>query len=120
MLDGKAPIIYGDGYQSRDFTYIDNVVHGNLLASSAPDAAGQMMNLATGGSVSLLQLVDQINQILGADFSASHEPARAGDIQHSRADIEKARSLLDFEPIVSFSEGLRRTVDWYRKQHSVK
>lgn len=118
MLDGKAPVIYGDGRQSRDFTYIDNVVHGNLLASSAPDAAGKMMNLATGGSVSLLQLVDQINGILGTDFSAVHEPARAGDIQHSQADIEKARSLLDFEPIVSFAEGLRRTVSWYQKQHS--
>jgi UDP-glucose 4-epimerase len=115
MLQGQAPIIYGDGQQSRDFTYIDNVVHGNLLASTAPDAAGQMMNLAMGGNVSLLQLVDKINAILGTNITAKHEPARAGDILHSQASIEKATELLDFSPIVSFDEGLRRTVEWYKE-----
>jgi UDP-glucose 4-epimerase len=115
ILQGQAPIIFGDGQQSRDFTYIDNVVHGNLLAASAPDAAGQMMNLAMGGNVSLLQLVEKINAILGTDIPAKHEAARAGDILHSQAAIDKATELLDFSPIVSFDEGLRRTVEWYKE-----
>jgi UDP-glucose 4-epimerase len=115
MLQGQAPIIYGDGSQSRDFTYIDNVVHGNLLASTAPDAAGQVMNLAMGGNVSLLQLVEKINVVLGTAIAARHEAARAGDILHSQAAIDKATELLDFSPIVSFDEGLRRTVEWYKE-----
>lgn len=115
MLRGEPPTIYGDGEQSRDFTYIDNVVHGNLLALTAPDAAGQMMNLATGGRVSLLELVARLNDILGTDFQPIHDAARSGDIKHSRADVSRARDLLDFAPIVSFEDGLARTVDWYRK-----
>lgn len=114
MLEGKAPIIFGDGHQSRDFTYIDNVVHGNLLAAEAPQAAGQVMNLATGGKVSLLELVDKLNVILGTNIEPIHEEARAGDIMHSQADVNKAAELLDFAPIVSFDEGLRRTVEWYK------
>ncbi|MEO1166941.1 MAG: NAD-dependent epimerase/dehydratase family protein, partial [Chloroflexota bacterium] len=115
MLDGKQPIIYGTGEQSRDFTYIDNIVHGNILASQAPDAAGKMMNLATGEVKSLLQLVDSINNALDTDIQAIHEPARAGDILHSQADISRAQDLLDFAPIVDFDEGLRRTATWYRE-----
>jgi UDP-glucose 4-epimerase len=114
ILQGQAPIIYGDGSQSRDFTYIDNVVHGNLLAASAPDAAGEVMNLAMGGNVSLLELVEKINNNLGTHIAAEHAPARTGDILHSQASIEKAADLLDFAPIVSFDEGLRRTIDWYK------
>ncbi|MGJ3237206.1 MAG: SDR family oxidoreductase [Anaerolineae bacterium] len=117
MQAGKQPIIYGTGEQSRDFTYIDNVVHGNLLASQSSDAVGQMMNLATGGRVSLLELVDTLNQVMGTQIEPIHEEARAGDILHSQADISKAQNLLDFAPVVSFEEGLRRTVDWYR-QHA--
>lgn len=116
MLAGQAPIIYGDGTQSRDFTYIENVVHGNLLAAHAPDAAGQMMNLATGGRVTLLELVDQLNALLGTSISPVLSAPRKGDIKHSRASIERARELLDFEPIVSFEEGLARTVQWYKGQ----
>jgi UDP-glucose 4-epimerase len=114
MAEGKRPIIYGNGEQSRDFTYIDNVVHGNLLASEAPDAVGEVMNLATGGQVSLNELLAMLNNIMGMNVEAIYEPARAGDILHSRADIHKAQELLDFAPIVTFEEGLRRTVEWYQ------
>jgi UDP-glucose 4-epimerase len=113
MLHGEQPVIYGDGEQSRDFTYIDNVVQGNLLAATAPDANGQAMNLALGQRISLLELVDKINAILGTNIAARHEPARVGDIKHSRADGSLAKRLLRWEPEVDFDEGLRRTVAWY-------
>ena len=116
MLDGKRPTIYGDGTQSRDFTYIDNVVHGNLLASTAENAPGQTINLATGGQVVLNELVDKLNVILGTDLPPIHAEPRAGDIRHSKAGIDKARELLGFEPIVEFEDGLQRTVDWYQAQ----
>lgn len=114
MLQGERPTIYGDGTQSRDFTYIDNVVHGNLLASSSTDAVGEVMNLATGGCISLLELVDKINGLLGTTIKPVFLTAREGDIKHSRAGIDKARDLLDFAPIVDFDEGLRRTLAFYR------
>lgn len=113
MTRGSAPTIYGDGSQSRDFTYIDNVVHGNLLATKAPDAAGQMMNLATGGKVTLLELVDKLNRQLGTQLDPILEAPRPGDILHSRAGIDKARDLLDFAPVVDFDTGLARTIEWY-------
>ena len=116
MLNNQAPIIFGDGQQSRDFTYIDNVVYGNKLAATAPDAVGEVLNLATGGNVSLLGLVDKLNTVLGTDFEAIHEAPRSGDILHSQADIHKAQDLLDFNPIVNFDEGLAKTVEWYRQQ----
>lgn len=116
MLKGKHPVIFGDGSQSRDFTYIDNVVHGNLLAATSPDASGQTMNLATGGSVSLLELVEKINHILGTNITAIHDQPRPGDILHSRANIDKARDLLDFSPIVDFDKGLAQTVAWYQSK----
>jgi UDP-glucose 4-epimerase len=114
MLDGQSPTVHGDGLQSRGFTYIDNVVHGNLLASKAPKAAGQMMNLATGGRIDLLGLVEKINHVLGTDIKPVHVEARVGDIKHSRASIDKARQLLDYEPVVDFDEGLARTIEWYK------
>jgi UDP-N-acetylglucosamine/UDP-N-acetyl-alpha-D-glucosaminouronate 4-epimerase len=116
MLDGKPPVIHGDGLQSRDFTYIDNVVHGNLLAAQMPGVSGEIMNLATGGRVTLLELVDKVNSILGTHVQALHDSERNGDIKHSRASIEKARDLLHYEPIVSFDEGLARTIEWYRER----
>lgn len=115
MLQGEAPIIYGDGLQSRDFTYIDNVVHGNLLAAGAPEAAGQVMNLATGGQITLLDLVAKLNKLLGTNIAPQHAPARVGDIKHSRASIDKARDLLDFDPIVDFDTGLARTLAYYQQ-----
>ncbi|MBZ0278487.1 MAG: SDR family oxidoreductase [Anaerolineae bacterium] len=114
MLDGKAPLIYGDGQQSRDFTYIDNVVHGNLLALRAPDVAGEMLNLATGGRTNLLELAGKVNALLGTNLQPNHAPARTGDVKHSRAGIEKAQRLLNYEPVVDFDTGLERTVRWYQ------
>ena len=117
MLHGERPTIYGDGTQSRDFTYIDNVVHGNLLACKAPYATGETINLAGGGRILINVLVAQLNTILGTNLAPIHQEERPGDIKHSRADIAKARELLGFEPLVSFEEGLRQTVDWYRAGH---
>ena len=114
MLRGDSPRIYGDGWQSRDFTYIDNVVHGNLLAAKAPDAAGKMMNLATGGRITLLDLVKKLNTLLGTDIQPTHVEERSGDIKHSRASIERAKQLLDYTPIVDFDSGLARTLEFYR------
>jgi len=114
MLRGEQPAIYGDGEQTRDFTYVENIVRGNLLACAAPDAVGETINLATGGQVAVNHLVAQLNKILGTDLAPIHAAERPGDIKHSRADIAKARHLLGFAPTVSFEEGLRRTVDWYR------
>lgn len=114
LLQGQAPRIFGDGQQSRDFTYIDNVLHGNLLAAEAPQAVGEVMNLATGGRVTLLELVDKLNHILGTNIAPLLDAPRQGDILHSRADIQKAANLLDYSPIVTFDEGLRRTAAWYQ------
>jgi UDP-glucose 4-epimerase len=117
MLKNQSPTIYGDGLQSRDFTYIDNVVHGNLLAAKAPSrAAGQVMNLATGGNINLVQLIAKINALLGTDIQPVLAPERAGDIKHSQASIERAGDLLGYEPIVDFDTGLAHTLEWYRHQ----
>jgi UDP-glucose 4-epimerase len=114
MLNGESPTIFGDGMQSRDFTFIDNVVHGNLLASKAPDASGHVMNLATGGRVTLLDLVDKLNKLLGTSIQPILADERRGDIKHSQAGIDLARDLLDYSPIVDFDSGLARTLNYYR------
>jgi UDP-glucose 4-epimerase len=114
MLAGRRPTIYGDGKQSRDFTYIDNIVRGNLLAADAPAAVGRTINVACGESYNLLQLVDGINRALGTNLKPIFEPARVGDVRDSLADISLARELLKYEPQVGFDEGLRRTVEYYR------
>ncbi len=114
MLDGQPPTIYGDGLQSRDFTYIDNVVHGNLLALRAPGVGGEMLNLATGGQITLLDLMSKLNAHLGTAFEPIHAAARPGDVKHSRAGIEKAQRLLGYEPVVDFDAGLAQTVTWYQ------
>ena len=115
MLAGERPTIFGDGTQTRDFTYVDNVVHGNLLACKAPRTAGETINLAGGRRIRINELVAKLNAILETDLAANYVEERPGDIKQSRADITKARDLLGFEPIVSFEEGLRRTVYWYRE-----
>ena len=115
MLRGERPTIYGDGTQTRDFTYVDNVVHGNLLACRATEAAGETINLAAGGRVTINDLVAKLNAILSSDLAPIHGALRAGDIKHSRASVQKARDLLAYEPIVSFEDGLRRTVAWYQR-----
>ncbi|MBA3868593.1 MAG: SDR family oxidoreductase [Anaerolineae bacterium] len=114
MIDGKAPMIFGDGLQSRDFCYVENVVHGNLLAADAPAANGESINIATGKRVNLLDLVGQINTQLGTQIEPIHMEGRVGDVKHSRADITKAQTLLAYEPVVDFESGLKRTIEWYQ------
>jgi nucleoside-diphosphate-sugar epimerase len=116
LLAGEQPTIYGDGEQSRDFTYIDNVVHANLLAAAAPSekVAGQMMNAATGVNITLNQTFDILCELTGYKGRPAYAEGRAGDIRDSLSDIRVAKELLGYEPIVDFREGLRRTVDWYR------
>ncbi|MEO0562575.1 MAG: SDR family oxidoreductase [Chloroflexota bacterium] len=117
LLDGEAPTIFGDGSQSRDFTFIDNVVHGLALAGTAPAAVGRSINVATGGKITLIELVDALNEMLGTDIAPTFLDSRPGDILHSRADITRARELLGYEPKVTFVDGLARTVAWYRERH---
>jgi UDP-glucose 4-epimerase len=116
MLAGEAPQVHGDGEQSRDFTYIDNVVAANLLAAAAPaeKVAGQMMNVATGTRVTLNQVLELLRPMLNYQGPVHYGPPRAGDVQHSLADISRAQQLLGYQPHVSFEAGLARTVDWYR------
>jgi UDP-glucose 4-epimerase len=115
LLSGRTPVIYGDGEQSRDFTYVDNVVEANRLALEARGLAGQAVNVATGKSVTLLALLRSLGAITGQPAKARHRKVRAGDIRHSLADIRQARRLLGYRPIVDFQTGLARTVDWYRR-----
>ena len=116
MLAGEQPTIYGDGEQSRDFTYIDNVVHANLMAAAAPvgKVSGQMMNLATGKSITLNETFQVLRELTGYNGKPVYAPERAGDIRDSLADIRLAEELLGYKPIIDFREGLRRTVAWYR------
>ena len=117
VLSGKTPVIFGDGTQSRDFTFIDNVVHGNLLAARAPGKfLGEVINLACGDSITLNGLVDSINTVLGTAVKAKHGEPRVGDILHSKADISKAKQLLGYAPKVDFMTGLTRTAEWLKTQ----
>ncbi len=119
MSDGQPPTINGDGGQTRDFTFIDNVVQANLAAADAPDeACGEAYNIACGDRISLLDLVERIGRILGTSVKAKHGPARPGDIRHSLADIGKAKRLLRWEPTVALDDGLERTVAWFADQHA--
>jgi len=114
LLDDRSPTIFGDGTQSRDFTYVANVVDGALRACEAAGASGEIINVATGGSISLNQLFERMRALTGADVSPHYADWRPGDVRDSLADISKARRILEYEPTVSFEEGLKRTVDWYR------
>jgi UDP-glucose 4-epimerase len=116
MLAGEQPTIYGDGEQSRDFTYIDNVVHANLLAAAAPAAkvSGQVMNTATGTRITLNETFGILCELTGYAGEPAYAKGRAGDIRDSLADIRLAGELLGYTPVVDFKEGLRRTVEWYR------
>lgn len=116
FMEGRAPVINGDGEQSRDFTYVDNVVHGNLLAATAPQAPGKVINVACHGSVTVNSLAAQIAELTGRrEIEPVHGPDRSGDVKHSMASISRAKELLGYEPVVSFGEGLRRTVEFYRE-----
>jgi len=116
MLAGERPTIYGDGEQSRDFTFIENVIHGNLLAAAAPAerVSGQTMNLATGTRITLNETFAILRELTGYEGEPEYAPPRAGDIRDSLADIRRAEALLGYRPQVGFREGLRRTVEWYR------
>jgi len=115
ILSGKRPVVYGDGLQSRDFTFVANVVHANLLAADVPGVPGRALNAANGKSIHLLELLDALNELLGTAVEPVHEPPRPGDIRESMADITLARTLLGYEPQVDFHEGLRRSIDYYRQ-----
>jgi len=114
MLGGRPPVVFGDGEQSRDFTYIANVIDANWRAATAPNASGEAFNIGCGGRASLNQLVALLNSILGSRIEPRYEAARKGDVRHSLADVSKAAKILGYAPAVSLEEGLRRVVDWYR------
>jgi len=116
LLDATTPVIFGDGKQSRDFTYVANVVEGNLLALKTKEARGQSVNVAIGKSVTLSELLAALAAEIGRPVSARYEPARPGDVRHSLADIGLARRLLGYSPRVDLRAGLKRTVEWYRSQ----
>jgi nucleoside-diphosphate-sugar epimerase len=116
ILEGRRPIIYGDGEQTRDFTYVANVVDGVLRACEAPKAPGEVMNVATGGRISLNELLRVMNKICGTNAEPIYKEPRAGDVRDSQADISKAKALLDYKPIVAFEDGLRQTIDWFRTE----
>ena len=118
MLNGKPPTIYGDGEQTRDFTYVENVIQANLKAAHADGAAGRVFNIACGQRISINELVRILNEILGTDIEPVYDEPRPGDVKHSLADISAAREVLGYEPEVDFAEGLRRTVKWYRRDSS--
>jgi len=112
LLAGRSPSVHGDGLQSRDFTYIENVVQANLLAAKAPGVGGRVYNIACGGRYSLLDLLAILNEILGKNIPPVHTDPRAGDVKHSQADIARARADLGYEPIVDWRDGLERTVHY--------
>ena len=114
MLAGHRPTVFGDGSQSRDFTFIDNVVQGNLAAADSPDAVGRVLNVACGRKFSLLELIASINQVLGTNLEPIFAPPRAGDVRESLADISAARKVLGYSPVIDFEEGLRRSIEYYR------
>jgi nucleoside-diphosphate-sugar epimerase len=113
-LEEGQPVIFGDGEQTRDFTYVENAVQANLLAFEAPNASGRVFNVGVGGRVSLNEVTEVLAKISGNKLEVKHEPAREGDIRDSQADITQAREVLGYDPRVDFEEGLRRTLEWYR------
>ena len=114
MIRGRRPTLYGDGTQSRDFTFVRNVVHANLLAAKVPEIRGEVVNVGCGESINLNDMVALFNKSLGTRLEPVYAPPRAGDVWHSLADVAAARALLGYEPQVRFAEGLARTIDWYR------
>ncbi len=117
LEDGQA-VVYGDGEQSRDFTYVENAVQANLLACEAPNASGKVFNVGTGTRFTLNQTLRLLEQIAGKRMEPKYDPPRDGDIRDSQADITQSRELLGYDPTVEFEEGLRRTYDWYRDAHA--
>jgi UDP-N-acetylglucosamine/UDP-N-acetyl-alpha-D-glucosaminouronate 4-epimerase len=118
MLQGEHPTIFGDGQQSRDFAYVENVGHANLLACSAPgkQVVGQVFNIATGVRFDLNETFRLLKKLTGYSGEVKYGPERTGDVKHSLADLSLAKKHLGYEPSVDFEEGLRRTIEWYRAQ----
>jgi len=114
FLEDVQPLVFGDGEQTRDFTYVDNAVQANLAACEAPNASGKVFNVGVGGRVSLNEVLRELAKITGKTLAAKYEPPRDGDIRDSQADISEARETLGYHPQVSFEEGLARTFEWYR------
>ena len=115
VLQDRRPTIYGDGLQSRDFTFVKNVVEANLLACKAPAVAGEVFNVACGDRITVISMLQQINKITGKDIAPIYGDLRKGDIKHSQADVTRAKERLGYQPKVSFEEGLRSTIEWYRR-----
>jgi UDP-glucose 4-epimerase len=114
ILRDEPPTIYGDGEQSRDFTYVDNVVDANLLAARAKQTRGEVINIACGQAVTVNEIIDMINKLLGKNTTPTYAASRPGDVKHSLADITAAENLIGFKPTVPFREGLQLAIDWYR------
>ena len=115
LSTNNRPVIYGDGEQSRDFTYIDNVVDANLKAASATGGLGQVINIANGERITLNQLLQELKDLTGrSEIEADYRESRIGDVRHSLADISRARQILGYEPLVGLRDGLRRTIDWWK------
>jgi nucleoside-diphosphate-sugar epimerase len=117
VLDDTQPLIYGDGEQTRDFTFVENAVQANLLAFEAPSASGNVYNVGTGFAISLNKIVELLRGISGKKIEPKHDPPREGDIRDSLADIRRAKEDLGYEPAVMFEEGLQRTFEWYQTNH---
>lgn len=117
FLEGERPTVFGDGEQTRDFTFVENAVQANLLACEASGASGKVFNVGTGGRVSLNQTLQLLRKISGKQLQAIYDPPREGDIRDSQADISRARDVLGYEPTVFFEEGLQKTFEWYRENH---
>ncbi len=115
ILRGQSPTIYGDGEQTRDFTFIADVVRANVLAAAAPKADGTVMNIACGERITINRVIARINELLGTNVKPRYVDARPGDIKHSLADITLAKQVIGYTPTVKFDEGLRRSIDWYKK-----
>jgi nucleoside-diphosphate-sugar epimerase len=115
ILRDSPPTIYGDGAQSRDFTYVDNVVQANLLAARAKKTHGQVINVACGEAVTVNAIIGAINELLGKDIRPIYAPPRPGDVKHSLADITAAKELIGYEPMILFRAGLEKSIDWYRR-----
>jgi nucleoside-diphosphate-sugar epimerase len=113
ILGNRSPLVYGDGEQTRDFTYIENVVQANLLALESPAINGEVINVACGRSLTINEVIKEINGLLGKNIRPKHVAPRPGDIKHSWADIAAASKVIGFKPVVPFAEGLRRAIDWY-------
>ena len=118
MMAGEQPVVYGDGEQTRDFTFVSNVVEANWKAATSPGISGQAFNIGCGDQTSLNRLIERLNGILGTRLQPKYEPARKGDVRNSVADISKARTALGYSPAVSLETGLRHVVDWYRAPSS--